>query len=292
MHLAALAAMIALYAAASLTGAGVGAPEAFKLSDLAPHLLLTHAWGRDAKCWLEFPSWSISAEWAAYLLFPLFAGLVLKTRRAAWMLAGALALCLGSFYALDHLHQLRPFWQVGREFSQMTAQIGVLRIMPSFVLGIAIYAFSRNTSAPAWAAWPIVAVSALWIIAVSTFNLWEALTWFGFAGLLFGLSETARHGVDKPMAGDRFVFLGAASYALYMTHLPVDIVWFHALEKFGIDENASVLLRSGALVGVFGACILVSVFAYLWLEEPARKWIRGLSLPQRKPASVVPKSAA
>jgi peptidoglycan/LPS O-acetylase OafA/YrhL len=287
MHLAALAAMLALYAGASLMGVGVGAPEAFKLADLPRHLLMIHAWGTTQTVGWNFPSWSISAEWAAYLLFPLVAALVLKTRRAGWMLAGALALCLGSFYALDHLHEVRAFWQVGREFSQMTAQIGVLRILPSFLLGVALYAFCRNTSAPAWAAWPITLASALWIIAVATFDLWEGLTWFGFAGLLFGLSETGRHGVDKPVAGDRFVFLGAASYALYMTHLPVDIIWFHALEKIGLDENASVLLRAGALIGVFAVCIVVSVFAYLWLEEPARKWIRKLDLPQRKRASAI-----
>jgi peptidoglycan/LPS O-acetylase OafA/YrhL len=35
-----------------------------------------------------------------------------------------------------------------------------------------------------------------------------------------------------------FVFLGAASYALYMIHLPIDIVWFHALERFGVTETS------------------------------------------------------
>lgn len=273
MHLAALGAMIALFALASLTGAGVGAAEAFKLSDLPAHLLMIHAWGTTAAVGWNFPSWSISAEWAAYLLFPLIAGLVLKARHSAAMAAGALALCLASFAALDHLHLALPW--VGRDFSQMTAQIGALRILPSFLFGVALYAFARTHAAPKRWAWPMVIASGVWILAVTSLGWWPALAWFGFAGLLYGLGETSRHGVDAPMGGRAFVFLGAASYALYMLHLPVDIVWFHALERLGVTEASDLALRIGALTGVFAACIAASIVAYLMIEATARDWLRG-----------------
>ncbi len=115
--------------------------------------------------------------------------------------------------------------------------------------------------------------------------MWEGLVWFGLAGLIYGLAETSRHNADAPMAGKRFVFLSAASYALYMIHLPIDIVWFHALKRFGIDDNASLALRAGALAGVFVVSIIASIFAYLWLEEPARKAIRSATLPGRGKAA-------
>jgi peptidoglycan/LPS O-acetylase OafA/YrhL len=63
-----------------------------------------------------------------------------------------------------------------------------------------------------------------------------------------------------------------------MLHLPVDVVWFHALERIGVTESSDLIVRIGAMVGVFVACIVVSVFAYLWLEEPARNWIRKIDL--------------
>jgi peptidoglycan/LPS O-acetylase OafA/YrhL len=106
------------------------------------------------------------------------------------------------------------------------------------------------------------------------------------AGLLYGLAETSRHGVDAPMSGRVFVFLGAASYALYMIHLPIDIAWFHALERMGITEASGLALRVGAVIGVFVACIAASAAAYLWIEEPARKFIRKLEWPKRAPASL------
>jgi len=283
MHLAALAAMLVLFVGATAMGAGVGSPDAFKWSDLPAHLFMVHAWGATAAVGWNFPSWSISAEWAAYLLFPLVAGVVLSAKRWAGLFAaGALALCVASFWALSNLHYVLPW--VGNDFSQMTAQIGALRILPSFLLGVALYAFGRAHAAPKSWAWPIVAVSAGWVLAVTALGWWEGLTWFGLAGLLYGLAETSRHGIDAPMSGRVLVFLGAASYALYMIHLPIDIVWFHALERLGITETSDFALRVGAMVGVFVACIVASVFAYLWIEEPARKFTRKLELPKRAPA--------
>lgn len=282
MHLAALGAMVVLFVGASAMGAGVGAADSFKWSDLPAHLLMIHAWGATPAVGWNFPSWSISAEWLAYLLFPLIAALVLKARHAWAMAACALALCLASFVALDNLHTLLPW--VGRDFSQMTAQIGALRILPSFLLGVALYAFGRATPAPKSGAWPIVLISAAWIVAVTSLGLWTGLAWFGIAGLLYGLGETARHGVDAPMSARAFVFLGAASYALYMIHLPVDIVWFHALERLGVTETSDLVARIAALVGVFAACVAASIVAYVCIEEPARNWVRMLEWPKRAPA--------
>ncbi|MEQ1491486.1 MAG: acyltransferase [Terricaulis sp.] len=282
MHLAALGAMLVLFAGAAILGVGESNPDAFRLSDLPAHLLMVHAWGTTPTVGWNFPSWSISAEWLAYLLFPLVAGLVLKAKRWSGAFAvGAIALCLFSFWALDNLSAVFP--GVGQNFSQMTAQIGALRILPSFLLGVALYAFGREHATPKNWAWPIVAVSAGWVVAVTTLGWWEGLTWFGLAGLLYGLAETSRHGVDAPMSGRVFVFLGAASYAMYMIHLPIDIVWFHALEKFGVTETSGLTLRVGAMVGVFVVCIAASVVAYLVIEEPARKLIRKLEWPRFAP---------
>lgn len=273
MHLAALGAMLVLFFGAAAAGVGVGDANAFKLSDLPAHLLMIHAWGATPAVGWNFPSWSISAEWAAYLAFPLIAGLVLKARGRAWSVIAALGFCLLGFVALDNLHHILPF--VGRDFSQMTAQIGALRILPSFLLGVCLYAFARERAAPSWAAWPITLASGYWVLAATSLGAWPGLVWLGLAGLIYGLGEISRHKLDGVFADARFVHLGAASYALYMIHLPVDIVWFHALEKLGIGDDAALGLRLLAVAGVFVAAIGLSIAAHAWIEEPARKFIRG-----------------
>ncbi|MET0183077.1 MAG: acyltransferase [Caulobacterales bacterium] len=279
LHLVALGAMIALYAAASITGAGVGDPAAFKWTDLPQHLLLIHAWGMTEAVGWNFPSWSISAEWAAYLAFPLIAAAVLSHKsRPGIALAIALALCLANYVLLDRLHLYVD--GVGQGFEQMTAQIGALRIIPSFLMGVALYAFGRARPIPVRFAWPLVLTSAYWTVLVVTLNWWEGLAWFGLAGLILGLAETARTQSDAPMAGKNFVFLGAASYALYMLHLPIDIVWFHGLEKLGVTDESALMVRIAAVAGVFIACTTAAALAYIFIEEPARKWVRKLKLPQ------------
>jgi peptidoglycan/LPS O-acetylase OafA/YrhL len=129
------------------------------------------------------------------------------------------------------------------------------------------------------------------VIAVTMMHWWEGLVWIGLAGLLYGLAETSRHGVDAPMSGRAFVFLGASSYALYMIHLPIDIVWFHGLERLGVTEASDLAVRAGAVIGVFIACIAASALAYLCIEEPARKWVRKLQWPRPAPRRASTSSA-
>lgn len=63
---------------------------------LASSVLLLHAWGGDRALSWNFPSWSISAEWFAYLIFPaaLWASARLSGRRLA-ALGAAMVMVLG-----------------------------------------------------------------------------------------------------------------------------------------------------------------------------------------------------
>ena len=74
----------------------------------------------------------------------------------------------------------------------------------------------------------------------------------------------------------------AEDWRLGRVYLPQD-----ELERFGVTETSDIALRIAALVGVFVVSIVASIFAYLWIEEPARKFIRKLELPKRAPAPVL-----
>src|SRR5262249_17784272 len=70
--------------------------------DLFWQLTLLHAWGVIASPGWNAPSWSISAEWFAYLLFPLLAPalLALRARAAALLLAVAALAATAAAFAL------------------------------------------------------------------------------------------------------------------------------------------------------------------------------------------------
>jgi peptidoglycan/LPS O-acetylase OafA/YrhL len=57
-----------------------------------------------------------------------------------------------------------------------------------------------------------------------------------------------------------------------MTHLPVDIVYFHGLDLVlpGAASATPLLVWSG----VFVACIAVSILVHEAIEKPARRWLR------------------
>src|SRR5690606_718800 len=72
MHLVTLAGMIGLGVAATVAGLTVS-DSLLGWRSLPAHLSLTHAWGLASSAAFNHPSWSISAEWFAYLSFPAFA---------------------------------------------------------------------------------------------------------------------------------------------------------------------------------------------------------------------------
>ena len=73
VHLTILAALLLIAYVATANGVVFNNPQAWRTEDLFWHLTLLHAWGTVDTAGWNPPSWSISAEWFAYLMFPLIA---------------------------------------------------------------------------------------------------------------------------------------------------------------------------------------------------------------------------
>jgi peptidoglycan/LPS O-acetylase OafA/YrhL len=80
VHLAMLALVIGLFFAARLAGMEIHSAGKYDFSRLWMHLLAVHAWFPHGTNSFNIPSWSISAEFFAYLLFPLMAAAMLRIR--------------------------------------------------------------------------------------------------------------------------------------------------------------------------------------------------------------------
>jgi peptidoglycan/LPS O-acetylase OafA/YrhL len=231
----------------------------------ATNVFLIQVWpGFNRGLTWNFPSWSISAEWFAYLLFPFFAITIAKNKRPfVW---GSLALMLYTVPSLFGLEQNSVRW-------------ALLRVSSEFLAGCFLFCIYRSGIACPIRPW-LSGLGCISICAVgSYFNVSRALSLPFFALLIWGLATYS----EGFLSGRIAVYWGKVSYALYMTHGLCQIVLNRAIptEKF---RFSSFLLRAEIAVAYSLPLIFSAVLVYHFVEMPARQWLHPSS--KKKPLTV------
>lgn len=131
VHVATLIAACAL--AAAMEGIGVHLTGRFSFEALIANLMLVQAWGFFAHDTFNVLAWSISAEWLAYLAFPLLALAIVRLRAGSALGVGALALLL----------EVAAFRLLGRGLFA-TSGLAPLRISGEFVCGMCLCVTFRS----------------------------------------------------------------------------------------------------------------------------------------------------
>ena len=264
LHLVTLAGMIALGVGATVAGLTVS-ESLLDWRSLPAHLSLTHAWGLASSAAFNHPSWSISAEWFAYLGFPAFAFGAWRMRRRpvlATALAAGLALAL---YAI--------FERVaGFSLTEATFRWGALRIVPCFALGCALYLVHRR--APVRPAALIALASGAGLLLSAALGLWDPLVVLCAGGLILGLGgiENARAG---PFASRVGVYLGEISYSIYMVCAPVLLLGVNVAARLtGADDKKLHII---VWLAVLALIPVAAALTYHLVERPARKALRGVA---------------
>jgi peptidoglycan/LPS O-acetylase OafA/YrhL len=265
LHIAVLAGVGLLVAGAAAAG--------FELSHniadwaaLPANLTLTHAWGLAPEAAWNHPSWSISAEWFAYLTFPLFGWAAWRMRRRPGLaVAGAIALLTGLYLAFQAA--------AGFPLTQATIHWGALRIVPCFAYGCAINLMWRSgavrTSGQALAG--ALAFTAL-TIASAQLNLHDALTVSLFGGVILSLAALSSTG-SKVLSGPVGVYLGEVSYAVYMVCIPWQLVYVNAAEKLlHLDGQP---LPFVVWLGLVAGVVPVAMAGHHLVERPCRTAMRA-----------------
>ncbi|OLV15611.1 acyltransferase [Deinococcus marmoris] len=254
----------------TLSTEGLYTPGGFVAS-----LLMVQAWGNSADATWNFVAWSVSAEWFAYLCFPLVALIYHRVRRPGAAVGIAVTAIVASILLIlsSGLSVVSPF-----------DHNSLLRITGSFVAGAMMCWLWRNRSGASWN-WGLLTpvlgllavVSATALTAIGTGAYWTLLFMTPFIlGLAYNRGWLAR-ALSTPLAD----FGGRISYSMYMSHLLLKMVLVKLLpaERF-ID--AGVVVRLG-IVAVYLALVLaVATALYFLIEEPFRKMLRPR--PRRKPA--------
>lgn len=261
LHVAAIALLAAAVAAAHLTGRGADA-DAYTLQGLIGALLFLQAWNVPGAQQWNFPAWTLSAEFAAYLCFPVFVAAAVWLKGRAWVF---LAACLALVAGLDLLW---PSFGHGA-LSEATSAFGVVRGAAGVLVGVAARYVMEKVSLSPMSGWALAGAGAViaGMAAVADAPLWAIHV--GACALLAGLAGLDRAGAATPLAASPMQWLGRCSYALFVLHVPVFVLGVRALAMTGWGGELGLLSGAALMAAAFAA----GVAANRLLEEPARAWI-------------------
>ncbi|MET0748749.1 MAG: acyltransferase [Rhizobium sp.] len=227
-------------------------------------LFMLHGPWIDHRTW-NYPSWSISAEWHAYVIFPFVA--VLASRWSARLSALIVAVgCAGALllYNIDMHTDQYP----------TNTPVVLLRVAPLFIAGMALFrlnhAYGQFLSAR-WSIWVVIA-ALLVLLSVPAIASLSVL----LAPILV-LAALNCPGASSIFTNRPALFLGKISYSLYMTHALVSIVGISLWMKeaplhFGIDPTTA----PASWICFLAAVVAALVFGWLtfrFIEVPFRKTI-------------------
>ena len=265
LHLATLAGLGLLIAVAMRLGFNIG-DQVLIWSSLPAQLSMTQAWGLGLHGGWNHPSWSISAEWFAYLTFPVFAWAAWRLRtRPKLAVTAALVLLVALNFGFERL--------AGFSLTQATIAWGALRIVPCFALGCAIFLLWREEQTHALSrAVALATAFVMTVVLAATTGAPDVLIVALFGGLIYALASLSSSG-SRLLSSSVGVYLGEVSFAVYMVCIPWRLVFVKAAQK-------ALHLADGPLPWQLWALMIVGVvplamLAHHLVERPARSAMRA-----------------
>lgn len=254
LHLATLAVMAVLYAMLLQFHVPLNTQPSLSARCLIEGALLVHAW---IGCGGQPPNgvnWSISAEMAAYLLFPL----LLMTLRAPRVARIAVLAALFGF-AIWRFDGLAP----------LSESFSAWRALPAFYLGMVVWAERDALRPPAWLGLAAVALALVTMLASFALVPRTAIVLLGYAtatGALLADTVPVRSALIRRLAP-----LGQLTYSVYMLHALIIVLLLNGLADkvlhLGLPGMVMVTLLTWVVIG------LASVISLQVFETPMRRRI-------------------
>ncbi len=262
LHLFILAAMAVFAALTLATGRYDGAR--YPLAELPLHVLLIQNWGFTGALTWNDPAWSISTEFAAYLMLPFAAcGLVRWKRGVAVNLAIIALLCITLAFVL----RSRGALTLGDGISEN----GLIRCLFQFLIGTLICAIWQQASVlqdrslMIFAALVIAVTASGWAIGgLSEMAAAPAL----FAAIVYVLAQTSRW-AGNPLSTRIAVHVGDISYSTYLVHF---FAWI-LFKLLFVSDPTTVSLP--LMVGFATLTYAASEILYRVIEKPGRTWMQS-----------------
>ena len=269
----------------SVTGGGETFTGGTSFGSLFSNLFLLHGLGFETSLTWNAPSWSISTELFAYLLF----GLVTVALGRVALLAFASAVIVAPLF----------LFAVSPDYMDATYDFGFIRCLYGFSFGVLVQAaFAQLADRPS----SDIETRLTWTFAegavVLAVGLFVATAYAGpfsiAAPIVFGVAvfifaHEAGY-VSRLLRAPVFLGLGALSYSIYMTHLFIQGRMLNAgklvekvtgMQMLTTGGDGSPVFTSAWAMPMAGfmlaAVIAASWLTYRYVEVPGRDWFRKLA---------------
>jgi peptidoglycan/LPS O-acetylase OafA/YrhL len=236
----------------------------FGFDSFIASLFLIQNWGYWLPtCW-NTPAWSLSAEWFAYLTFPITLGLTQRSRTVGVPLLLAAA-SLAAFIALMNLK--------GVGTPGVTGDPGMVRMLSEFACGCLLFRATANGLGPL----PRLAdAGAVTLLLVSV--LWSKLIFLSLPAIALVVLLTAQNEgwIARGLSIRPVVFLGEISFSIYMVHWIMIQIANWTMPSVQLNTPGIIMFY----IALLSAILVFSMLTYRLIELPARAWGRSVG---RKP---------
>ncbi len=253
------AVILAAFVAYALALAATGRPApGMPFAQLPLHVLLIQNWGfTTALAWND-PSWSISTELAAYLLFP---ALVAVLGRGRLSPGAIVALGLAVLATIAAVFALAGQASLGGDIPRT----GLARCLLEFTLGMLACMVWQGTGGRPGAPWLLGWAGLALALAGFAGGLAEPVfVPAAFVLLLLGMAS-GRGRVVGFLSARPLVYLGEISYSTYLAHFLLFKAWKLAF------VDASLRLSWFSLLAFVAVLLAVSVVLYHGVEKPGQR---------------------
>ena len=299
---------LAVIAQSKVNGSDAGSRDWLNPVDYVKQLLLVHEWGPNPQRGWNYPAWSLSMEWLAYLLFPLLVLALFRFRDKVptrglvliWCLVLVPLLWYGIAYYGDPYY-ISDWGSTIRILTEFTAggltYLIVLRywstdgprprverlattlsiVLPLVVIGAAL--FLGHVGALQWTVsdLPDTPNAADLPPKYHLVLVPVLIAWIGALAL-------TNRGPSRWLSTDRLVLGGFISFSLYMTHTVWYGLWRAGMSAVHIKGGVLYLL---AFVGLVVGAIVIAWLMWKYVEEPSREWMRRRTGERPKPVEEI-----
>lgn len=243
-----------------------GDASGYPLRELPLHIVMIQNWGFTEQLSWNHPAWSISTEFAAYLMFPI---ILLVTPIAS---ARRSTLLIGMILSLVVLALILHFFGQVRLGEDVTHS-GTIRCLCEFICGNLLCACwlrgdPQDPRMFATASLIVAVAGTLWASGVANETMVFPAITACIVLMLAQLSLRFEGNSLWPLHWRTCIYLGEISYATYLAHFMLFIIF-----KLVFVDDASNVAPARIALFLFGL-LIASIALHEFVEKPGRRLTR------------------